>query len=68
MRIRSDVISRVCGEHVVDQNTFDSIWERQLHNPKAFWAPYPLPSIALDDPTIRASGAQELLGWTPRRP
>jgi hypothetical protein len=52
VRIRSDVISRVCGEHVIDQKTFDSIWDRQLHDPKAFWAPYPLPSIALDDSTF----------------
>jgi hypothetical protein len=50
VRVRSDVISRVCGEHVVDQATFDRIWERQLHNPTAFWAQFPLPSIALDDP------------------
>src|SRR5580698_5036962 len=27
VRIRSDVISRVCGEHVIDQKTFDSIWD-----------------------------------------
>jgi Bacterial alpha-L-rhamnosidase 6 hairpin glycosidase domain len=52
VRIRSDVLSRVCGEHVVGQQTFDSLWERQFHNPKAFWAPYPLPSIALDDPAF----------------
>jgi hypothetical protein len=52
VRIRSDVISRVCGEHVVDQKTFDAIWEHQLHNPKAFWSPSPLPSIAMDDPTF----------------
>jgi Mannosylglycerate hydrolase MGH1-like glycoside hydrolase domain len=49
IKVRSDILSRVCGEHVVDQETFDSLWERQLHNPKAFWAPFPLPSIALDD-------------------
>jgi hypothetical protein len=29
---------------------FNSLWERQLHNPKAYWAKYPLPSIALNDP------------------
>jgi hypothetical protein len=52
VRLRSDVISRVCGEHVIDHDTFDHIWERQLHNAKAFWAPYPLPSIALDDPAF----------------
>lgn len=52
VRVRSDVLSRVCGEHVVDQKTFDSLWEREIHNPKVFWAPYPLPSIALDDPAF----------------
>jgi hypothetical protein len=52
VRIRSDVISRVLGEHVVDQKLFNTIYERQIHNPKAFWAPYPLPSIALDDPAF----------------
>ncbi|RYC10515.1 hypothetical protein, partial [Ciceribacter ferrooxidans] len=35
-----------------DKSIFDAIWTRQLHNPKAFWAPYPFPSIALDDPTF----------------
>ena len=50
VRIRGDVISRVLGEHVVDQELFETIYRRQIHNPSAFWAPYPLPSIALDDP------------------
>jgi hypothetical protein len=52
VRIRSDVISRVLGEHVVDQKLFEEIYRKQIHNPRAFWAPYPLPSIALDDPTF----------------
>ncbi len=52
VRIRSDVISRVLGEHVVEQKQFSEIYEKQIHNPKAFWAPYPLPSIALDDPAF----------------
>ena len=34
------------------QRIFDHIWRRQLGNPKAFWAPVPLPSIALDDPAF----------------
>jgi hypothetical protein len=57
VRVRSDVISRVLGEHVLkhsdphDKSIFEAIWTRQLHNPKAFWAPYPFPSIAMDDPT-----------------
>jgi hypothetical protein len=58
VRVRSDVISRVLGEHVLniadkrDKAIFQSIWQRQLHNPAAFWAPYPFPSIAMDDPTF----------------
>jgi hypothetical protein len=52
VRIRGDVITRVLGEHVVDQRLFDAIYQKQIHNPSAFWAPYPLPSIALDDPAF----------------
>ncbi len=50
VRVRSAAILRVLGEHVVDANLFDSLWQRQVHNVKAFWAPYPFPSVALDDP------------------
>ena len=50
VRIRCDILSRMCGEHVPAQALFDDLWTRQIHNPKAFWAPYPLPSVALDDP------------------
>lgn len=52
VRIRGDVISRVLGEHVVGARLFEQIYGRQIHNPKAFWSPYPLPSIALDDSTF----------------
>ena len=56
VRIRGDVITRVLGEHVVDpvkdRAIFESVWNKQLHNPKAFWATYPFPSIAMDDPTF----------------
>ena len=56
VRVRSDVISRVFGEHVLnpvkDKTIVDAVWTRQLHNPKAFWAPYPLTSIAMDDPSF----------------
>ncbi len=50
VKVRSCVLTRMCGEHVLDQKLFDDLWNRQIHNPKAFWAPFPLPSIALDDP------------------
>ena len=52
VRVRSDVISRVASEHVPDQVMFELMWAKQLGNPNAFWAPYPLPSAALDDPTF----------------
>nr|WP_252263816.1 alpha-L-rhamnosidase [Paracidobacterium acidisoli] len=52
VKVRTCIVTRMCGEHVVDQKLFDSLWERQIHNPKAFWAPFPLPSVALDDPTF----------------
>jgi hypothetical protein len=58
IRVRGDLISRVLGEHVLkrydakDKPIFEAVWSRQIHNPKAFWAPYPLPSIAMDDPAF----------------
>lgn len=50
VRMRHDAITRVMGEHVVDRAEFNDLWKRQLGNPKAFWAPYPLPSAPLDEP------------------
>jgi hypothetical protein len=52
VRIRSDAITRVMGEQVADQKLFDEVYRRQLHNPCAFWTPYPFPSIAADDPAF----------------
>jgi hypothetical protein len=58
VRVRGDVISRVLGEHVLDlaqardKAIFEAVWTRQLHNAKAFWAPYPFSSIAMDDPAF----------------
>jgi hypothetical protein len=52
VRVRGDAMIRVLGEHVVDTALFEEIYAKQIHNPKAFWAPYPLPSIALDDPAF----------------
>ncbi|MGB6431010.1 MAG: twin-arginine translocation signal domain-containing protein [Candidatus Acidiferrales bacterium] len=49
VRVRGDAMIRVLGEHVVDSTLFEEIYRKQIHNPDAFWAPYPLPSIALDD-------------------
>ena len=52
VKVRGDVLSRVCGEHVVSQPLFERLWAGQLHKPSAFWPRYPLPSIALDDPSF----------------
>lgn len=52
VRIRGDVITRVLGEHVPDQNLFQEIYRLQIGNPRAFWTPYPFPSIAMDDPAF----------------
>ena len=52
VRVRGDAITRVMGEHVADGKLFDEVWKRQLHNPAAFWRPYPFPSIAADDPAF----------------
>ncbi|HZT38700.1 MAG TPA: hypothetical protein VFA28_12440, partial [Bryobacteraceae bacterium] len=52
VRVRGDALTRVLGEHVVNQAMFEEIWRRQIHNPGAFWPAYPLPSIAVDDPSF----------------
>jgi hypothetical protein len=56
VRVRSVVTLRVLGEHVLDPRKdraiFDAIWTRQVHNPEAFWAPYPFPSSALKEPSF----------------
>lgn len=52
VRIRGDILSRMFSEHVVDQITFDRIYNRHIKDPDAFWTPYPLPSIAANDPSF----------------
>ncbi len=52
VKVRGDVLSRVCGEHVVSQPLFERLWTGQLHSASAFWSRFPLPSIALDDPSF----------------
>jgi hypothetical protein len=56
VRVRSVANYRVLGEHVLrlevarEKRMFNDLWHRQLYNPKAYWAKYPFPSIALNDP------------------
>ena len=48
--IVGDAGLRVLGEHVPSQVVADRIFRRYILNPEAFWTPYPLPSIAANDP------------------
>jgi hypothetical protein len=58
VRVRSILMARVLGEHVLnlaergDRQIFEDLWTRQLHNPAAFWPPYPFPSVAVNDPAF----------------
>ena len=52
VKIRGDLLTRVLGEHVVDQRMFERIYNRHIRNPAVFWTPYPLPSVAIDDPAF----------------
>ena len=58
VRIRSVANLRVLGEHVLrlddrrERRIFESLWNRQLHNPAAYWTRYPFPSIAVNDPAF----------------
>jgi hypothetical protein len=52
VKIRGDIITRVLGEHVVDLPMFERIYARHIKNPESFWTPYPLPSIAVNDPAF----------------
>ena len=51
-------MTRVLGEHVLrlseraDRKIFDAMWSRQFANPQAFAAPFPFPSIAMNDPAF----------------
>lgn len=55
IRVRGDVITRVFGEHVPDQQLFEQIYQQHIKDPQAFWTPYPLPSIAANDPSFDRS-------------
>jgi hypothetical protein len=52
VKVKGDALTRVLGEHVVEPELFERIWTRHIHNPGSFWTPYPLPSIAADDPSF----------------
>jgi len=56
VRVRTVANLRILQEHLLDvtkhehKRIFDAMWTKQLANPKAYWTPWPFPSIAIDDP------------------
>lgn len=50
-RYRSEHITRLFLNQVVDQSRFDRIWTRHFTSPDGFATPYPFPSMALSDPS-----------------
>lgn len=50
VRIQSDVLLRVLACEVVDDEMFARMLSKYLLNTKKFFAKYPFPAIALDDP------------------
>lgn len=56
-RVKSISIANVFGERLLTQAEFDRIYARHLANPREFAAPYPYPSLAMDEP-----------GWVKDRP
>jgi hypothetical protein len=49
VRIKTDALSRVLGEHVPDDKLFAELWRRHMREPAEFWTAYPFPSIAAND-------------------
>ena len=54
VQIVGDVLLRVLAEGVVGPELFERIFQRWVIDPKAFWTPLPLPSIAANDPAFDA--------------
>ncbi len=62
VKIVSDAGLRVLMEHVPDQELFEEIFRRWVHNPEAFWTPVPLPSVAACDPAFIYPPAENCWG------
>lgn len=58
VKIRTVVILRIFGSHVVAQKLFEEMYQRHVRNPKEFWTPYPFPSVAVNDPDYDAHPPQ----------
>lgn len=51
-RYRSEHITRLFLNHVVDQEEFDHIYHRYFESPDEFDTPFPFPSMAASDPSF----------------
>ncbi len=54
VRVRGVALLRMLEEHVPGPKLAGEIYARHIRNPREFWPPYPLPSIALDDAGYQA--------------
>ena len=50
-RIRSISITNVFSERVFDADLGNAVFDRYIANPAHFWTPYPMPAVAISDPT-----------------
>ena len=49
-KYRSEHITRLFLNRALDQQEFDSIYERYFRSESEFWTPYPMPSMSPSDP------------------
>jgi len=54
-KYRSEHITRLFLNRVLDQKDFDRIYTRYFTNENEFWTPYPLPSMSISDPSFVSS-------------
>lgn len=52
-KYRSIAITNIFSEKLLDQETFDLIYDRYFQNEKEFWTKYPFPSMSISDPSSR---------------
>ncbi len=61
-KYRTEHITRIFLNHVLDQKDFDRIYARYFENPQEFDTPFPYPAISISDPAFVASCPQNCWG------
>lgn len=51
-KYRSEHITRLFLNRVLEQDEFDRIYERYFTDENEFWTPYPIPSMSVSDPSF----------------